>query len=40
MSCEHCGFIGRQFSIVDSEQRACELRISEGSGKKERTGIP
>lgn len=32
--CQHCGFIGRQHTIVDSERRACELRIMVGSGKR------
>jgi len=31
--CDHCGHIGRQYTIVDSEGKACELRIQEGQGK-------
>ena len=32
--CNHCGNIGRQYTIVDSEGKACELRITEGVGKR------
>lgn len=31
--CGHCQYVGRQYSIVDSEDKACELRIARGVGR-------
>lgn len=32
--CRHCGRHGRQYTITDSEGKACKLRTKKGHGKE------